>query len=49
MKLISDDVIKKLLAYLYSKPYSEVALLIAYITQLPESEKKDGRKETTKQ
>ena len=42
MKLISDDVIKKLLAYLYSKPYSEVALLIAYITQLPESEKKDG-------
>tara|TARA_Y100000401_G_C8312713_1_gene220701 strand:- start:1365 stop:1514 length:150 start_codon:yes stop_codon:yes gene_type:complete len=49
MKLINEDVVKKLLAYLYSKPYSEVALLIAHLSQLPESEKKDGRKETTKQ
>ena len=48
MKLINEDVVKKLLAYLYSKPYSEVALLIAHLSQLPESEKKDGGQKNTK-
>ena len=49
MKQITIEQLNILIKYLGSRPYSEVFNLITILTQLPESEKKDGRKETTKQ
>ena len=48
-KIITEEQIKKLLVYLYSRPYQEVAILIAHLSQLPEIESKDGGQKDTKQ
>ena len=49
MKQITIEQLNILIKYLGSRPYSEVFSLITILTQLPDVEKKDGRKETTKQ
>ncbi len=49
MKQITIEQLNILIKYLGSRPYSEVFNLITILTQLPDVEKKDGRKETTKQ
>ena len=49
MKQITVEQLNVLLKYLGNRPYSEVFNLITILTQLPDVEKKDGRKETTKQ
>ena len=48
-KIITEEQIKKLLTYLYGRPYQEVAILIAHLSQLPEIESKDGGQKDTKQ
>ena len=49
MKQITIEQLNILIKYLGSRPYSEVFNLITILTQLPDVEKKDGRKEPTKQ
>ena len=49
MKQITVEQLNVLLKYLGSRPYSEVFNLITILTQLPDVEKKNGRKEDTKQ
>ena len=49
MKQITIEQLNILINYLGSRPYSEVFNLITILTQLPDVEKKDGRKESTKQ
>ena len=49
MKQITIEQLNALLKYLGTRPYNEVFSLITLLTKLPDIEKKDGRKETTKQ
>ena len=49
MKQITIEQLNILIKYLGSRPYSEVFNLITILTQLPDVEKKNGRKEDTKQ
>ena len=49
MKQITVEQLNALLKYLGTRPYSEVFSLITILTQLPDVEKKNGRKEDTKQ
>ncbi len=49
MKQITIEQLNALLKYLGTSPYAEVFNLIKILSQLPDIEKKDGRKENTKQ
>ena len=49
MKQIPIEQLNILIKYLGNRPYSEVFNLITILTQLPDVEKKNGRKEDTKQ
>ncbi len=49
MKQITVEQLNALLKYLGTRPYGEVFSLITILTQLPDVEKKNGRKEDTKQ
>ena len=49
MKQITIEQLNTLIKYLGNRPYSEVFNLITILTQLPDVEKKNGRKEDTKQ
>ena len=49
MKQITIEQLNILIKYLGTRPYSEVFNLITILTQLPDVEKKNGRKEDTKQ
>ena len=46
---ITVEQLNALLKYLGTRPYGEVFSLITILTQLPDVEKKNGRKEDTKQ
>ena len=48
-RIITEEQVKRLLVYLYSRPYQEVAILIAHLSQLPEIESKNGGQKDTKQ
>ena len=48
-KIITEEQVKRLLAYLYNRPYQEVAILIAHLSQLPDLESKNGGQKDTKQ